>query len=413
MNAVTKPGQFFEHYDPLFGPEHPELGSGPLSTEPYVSAEYFERERERIFAKSWFHVGHESEVPNPGDYVVVDLPVLKTSVILVRGNDGVVRGFHNVCPHRGNQLEHACAAGSKRVFVCQFHSWSFDTQGKLRGVPERDRFTDLDESTRGLRPVSVESFKGLLFLNAQEKPEAGLRDYMGEVAKRLESYPFERMRMAAAWKVDLKANWKVVVDAFQEGYHVATVHKNVAPSMYKAARSGHSRMTGFKTHGFHRTMSVPKNPDFVPSPVEGMAFQMYMPSLMQGTNPAAGEFLWPGLNPNRDPLPTWAFDVNVVFPSTYIDVSQGFYWTYEFHPRSVGETRFESKIYIAETQTWSQRIGQEFLLIQLREALMEDLAVLESVQRGLDSGALKDIVLSDQELAIRHHYKSVESLVRD
>jgi len=83
---------------------YPELGTGPIAIEPYVSHEFFEKERALIFRKTWLIVGRIEQVPNPGDYMVKDLAVLGTSILIVRDKDGTLRAFHNMCAHRGNKL---------------------------------------------------------------------------------------------------------------------------------------------------------------------------------------------------------------------------------------------------------------------------------------------------------------------
>ena len=83
---------------------YPELGTGPLPVAPYISPHYFALERARIFNKVWLNVGRVEQIPNVGDYFVKDLSVCKTSVMVVRGNDGIIRAFHNMCSHRGNQM---------------------------------------------------------------------------------------------------------------------------------------------------------------------------------------------------------------------------------------------------------------------------------------------------------------------
>ena len=90
--------------DRPFVRQYPELGTGPLPIEPMVSPDYFELERERIFKKTWLNVGRVEDIPRNGDYIVKEIAILQTTLIVVRGDDGVIRAFHNVCRHRGNQV---------------------------------------------------------------------------------------------------------------------------------------------------------------------------------------------------------------------------------------------------------------------------------------------------------------------
>lgn len=398
-----------DHFDRLYAPDFPEIGTGPVSIEPYVSPEYFELERERIFRNAWMLVCHETEIPNPGDYVVKDIAVLGASIIVVRGTDGAVRALHNVCKHRGNKLVYAPGHGSAKAFVCRFHGWAYALDGRLRGVPEQDRFVDLDKKKCGLPGMTADTWRGFVFVHAKAQPQQTLREYLGSLAVALEPYPFERMRMVAQWTAKLRANWKVVLNAFQEAYHVATVHTTVAPSLFAGTKSPATRIFAFRLQGRHRSMTVAKNPDFRPSPTEALAGE-FSTGLSQQVAAQMQLEPWPGTNPANHP--SFAFDINVVFPINCIDTGPGYYFTYEFWPVSVNETSWITKLYFGEPRTWRERIGQEFTIVQMREGLLEDLTTLEATQQGLESGALEHLVLSDQEIAIRHHHEVVESIVR-
>lgn len=98
---------------------YPELGSGPLPIDPYVSREHFEKERERIFRKVWLNVGRVEQIPNPGDYFVKDLAVCTTSIVIARGEDGKVHAFHNMCSHRGNPVVWN-TKGTCKTFTCRY-----------------------------------------------------------------------------------------------------------------------------------------------------------------------------------------------------------------------------------------------------------------------------------------------------
>lgn len=392
--------------DPLerfYAGDHPELGTGPVPTEPYVSQSYFEQEREKVFSQSWLLACHESEIPKPGDFVVKDAAIFRASIIIVRGRDGVVRAFHNVCRHRGNKLVCASGQGHAEAFFCKFHGWTFALDGRLRGVPEQDRFPGFDKSGHMLKPFSMQMWKGFVFLHPQVSPRQSLREYLGTLANPLEAFPFERMRLMASYSGTLRSNWKVAINAFQEAYHVPTVHAVSARTLFV------SRLCDFRFHGPHRAMTLPLSPDFKPKPVEILSsrFTTGMSQDAVGRNGTVG---FPGTNPRG--TPNFSFDINIVFPSSFIDVGEGYYFTYEFWPVRVDEVHFVMKLYTLPARKWSQRIGQELSRIFLREGISEDLSTLESTQQGLSSGALPDMVLSDQEIAIRHQYQVIEDMLR-
>jgi phenylpropionate dioxygenase-like ring-hydroxylating dioxygenase large terminal subunit len=371
--------------DRFYSHEHPELGAGPIPVEPFISKDYFDKEIDLIFKQHWLKVCQEVEIPNPGDYLIKDIAFLKMSLIIVRGNDGVVRAFHNVCQHRGNKLVCVGHQGKAASFVCHFHGWAYALDGSLRGVPEQDRFLNFDKAAHNLPPVTMDIWNGWVFIHAQDKPAQSLRDQLDGFGRDLDPYPFDEMRLLSSYKARLKTNWKVGVNAFQESYHVPTVH------------------------GKNRSVSLPTSPAFTPSPIE-----QFSGSLTNGQSQAGisrqDKITYPGINPFG--VPNFGFDINVVFPNTFIDTGEGYYFTYEFWPITVDETDFVMKLYMPPAKSWSVRIAQELTIIQLRDVVREDLSTLESTQAGMMSGGIKQIVLSDQELNVRHQHKVVDAIVR-
>ncbi|TCN55759.1 Rieske-like 2Fe-2S protein [Rhodococcus sp. SMB37] len=192
-----------------------------ISTDRYVSPEVQQRERESIWMKIWQVVGREADLPEVGDWKVFEL--FDQSYILVRGNDGVVRGFVNACRHRGNPLCNG-SGNSKRGFLCQYHLWSYDLEGALKGILAEKDLAPIDKSKNSLIQVSVDTAAGFLFLNPDPKAES-LGDYLGaEVLDMLEPYHLDRMVTVMDVREKIDCNWKVVVDAFSEGYHISGIH---------------------------------------------------------------------------------------------------------------------------------------------------------------------------------------------
>ena len=111
--------------------KYPHLGTGPVPADVFISEEQFALERERIFKKVWLNIGRVERIPNTGDYFVQDLAVCNTSVIVVRGKDGEVNAFHNMCSHRGNKIAWD-KGGTCQNFTCKFHGWSYGLDGKLK-----------------------------------------------------------------------------------------------------------------------------------------------------------------------------------------------------------------------------------------------------------------------------------------
>lgn len=192
-----------------------------ISTDRYTSVKFQELERENIWMKTWQVVGRTDELPTAGDWK--EYRLFHESYLIVRGQDDKIRGFVNACTHRGNPL---CEGkGHAATFVCPFHRWTFNLDGSLRGVTRPDLVGPIDKSVLGLIEVSVDTWAGFIFLNPDPNA-APLADYLGdEVIEYLAPYHLEEMIPVGMDVIEeLDCNWKVVIDAFQEGYHIQGVH---------------------------------------------------------------------------------------------------------------------------------------------------------------------------------------------
>lgn len=193
-----------------------------ISTDRYISPEFQERERENLWMKVWQFVGRVDEIPATGDWK--EYRIFDQSFIVVRGKDAKIRGFANVCPHRGNTL---CVGGkgNAKALHCPFHNWTFDLDGSLRGIARPDLVGPIDKEKLGLPEVPVDTFAGFIFLNPD--PDAKpLAEFLGkDVMEWLAPYHLEDMiPVGINVRESLDCNWKVVVDAFQEGYHIQGLH---------------------------------------------------------------------------------------------------------------------------------------------------------------------------------------------
>lgn len=203
-----------------------------VGTQRYWCPQAHARERERLWMRCWQVAGRADELPQPGYWK--EYRIFDQSFLLVRGRDGVVRGFVNACRHRGNRL---CAGkGRDARFTCPYHNWSYGLDGALLAVARPDFDGTLEDfvgrkQDLGLAAVPVECFGGFVFLNP-DPAAAPLRQWLGECADLLEPYRLEEFTpVGLDVREALDCNWKVVMDAFQEGYHIQGVHPELVPAM--------------------------------------------------------------------------------------------------------------------------------------------------------------------------------------
>ncbi len=190
----------------------------------FHDADVFEFEQERWFARTWLCVGREEDVAEPGTYLLAR--AAGESVAILRGRDGTVRAFHNVCRHRGSTLldEPATGRAAKLVRIqCPYHAWIYDLDGSLSRAPHTDEIADFEAADQGLFPVRLETWQGFLFINL-DPGAAPLRDHLADLPEALGSYPIGSLRRARRIEYDVAANWKVIGENYSECYHCPGVH---------------------------------------------------------------------------------------------------------------------------------------------------------------------------------------------
>jgi len=385
-----------------------QLGTEPIPVDSVTQPEYFEREREKLFRRVWLNIGREEDLPKTGSYFVKDIDVLRASLLVVRGSDGVVRSFHNVCRHRGNRVAQACS-GSAKGFACDFHGWAYDLEGKLVHVPDEDQFANFRKAEHGLVPVATEVWRGFIFVNVDPERKESLTEFLGETGRDLEDYPFDSMQRMVTYVLDMKVNWKVFLDAFSEGYHVPFVHKASIPKGFRPSDlAALAHLPSLGLYKRHRWFSAPGNPVLEATPSEAEIVKHDLRYTIGNAVPAERQ----PKGTNRDRVPFWSFDGTIVFPNLFIGAGAAWYWTYNYWPLAVDRTICEARFYAEKPRTAADFVGREYSKLLYRDAIREDMARLEEVQQMLGSGALKAMLLSDQEVLIRHNYRVVEDYVR-
>lgn len=201
-----------------------------LPIEAYTSQEWFAKEQKLLFSNIWQFAGMMEDIPDKGDHLCVSVGL--HPIIVVRGEDDQPRAFHNICRHRGTELLRTTGK-AKKVIICPYHHWVYGLDGELLSIPSRHEFPEIAKEHMHLHRASVAIWKGMIFVHPEtDAPPftqwlAGLPDYMGpHQPEKLVEYEESR------FQYDIKANWKIFVENYMDGYHLAHLHANTL-NMYK------------------------------------------------------------------------------------------------------------------------------------------------------------------------------------
>jgi Rieske 2Fe-2S family protein len=224
-----------------------------LPTLWYVSDEVFGVEKERIFCREWVCIGREEELPEAGAHRVVD--VAGESIVVVRNREGVLRGFYNVCRHRGTRLCRAVDAEAQsgrpelrggviagRGIVCPYHNWTYDLDGRLVAAPHLSGLTASDKAALSLHPVGVDSWGGFVFVNLTPADAAPLASQLGAIPERLQRYPLKDLRIGRTIQYQVGANWKAICENYNECYHCGPVHPELCAVVPSFREGGGSQL---------------------------------------------------------------------------------------------------------------------------------------------------------------------------
>ena len=422
-----------------------------VSTERYSSPDYHAREREKLWMRVWQVAGRADELPAPGDWF--EYRIFDQSFVLVRGNDGQIRGFANACRHRGNML---CEGkGHTKRFTCPYHRWQYDLDGRLRAVPKPDFDGTLEEfvgnkEELGLRQVPVELFGGFIFLNPDAKA-ASLAAFLGEAMAFLAPYHMEEMvPIGLNVRESLNCNWKVIMDAFQEGYHIQGVH----PELLNAVDESKERYRFFGDHSvatapFGASNMVAFNDEKavagirgLPNTFPGIADALpRFEELLRAYRNQDGELAFPaGITPRtllqhamRAQLTEKGLDVSgltdtqmsdnqfwLIFPNFFLTIHAGEGTFISAVPHPDGDPN--RCIWHVVNYQWlppEQRAAQRAGLIDIKEgehfpyflALEQDFEQMQRQQKGLRSRALEYMTLTRQEVRLAHHHSILDSWV--
>lgn len=341
-----------------------DLASKPLAeavTLPayvYTDPEFHAFDRGAIFAKCWHLVGRADQLRNVGDHVVAE--VAGRPVIMVRGDDGVLRGFFNVCKHRAGPL--ALSDGNAGQLQCKYHGWTYTLEGQLRAAHEMQEAKDFDMARIHLDPVHVGEWQGLVFI-ALDKPSVQLAQLLAGIKEHIAPIELAQLQFHTQVSYGMACNWKVYVDNYLEGYHLPHVHP------------GLNKLLDYRSYTTHTA--------------DWYSWQ-YSP-----------------LDGSQGPYQSGDAHYYFIFPNMMLNILPGRLQVNSVQPVSQRQCRVVFDYLYADIESAIVRDMIEQDLRFSDEVQREDIDICERVQLGLESGSYQAGRLSPRREAGVHHFQEL------
>ncbi len=352
----------------------------------YRSDALFQLERERVFLNHWQIAGHESDIPAPGDWLSFDL--LGERAVIMRGKDGVVRAFHNLCRHRGARVVDGEKGHCKGALVCPFHGWVYNLDGSLRGPSQPKTFGTMDKAAFGLKAIELEIFHGFLCIRFHTGPQPAVAELLAAYAADFGAYRSRELLPAndAVWETELPINWKSVRDVDNEGYHVPIAHPSLQDLYGRDYRDLYLDdqlhvAIGYFNAGGARRWSV----------------QQYMKHTSGGR----------GLPKHLQNA--WTY--YGLFPNTVFGFGPEGAIYYQDIPIAPNRTKLTGRDYRNPHETRQERLSRYLSLRINRDTSMEDQQLSIWSDESMRSSAFDNFHLSDLEWGLRRHHDRLRSLL--
>jgi choline monooxygenase len=191
----------------------------------YVDPRIDELERTAVFARNWHFAGRTAQVQTPGQFLTTR--IAGESIVVIRGQDGVLRAFFNICRHHAAEIA-VEPQGACSVLRCPYHGWTYDLDGRLKGAPEFEGVCDFDKKATGLMPIQVDTWENFVFVKIDGGAAPSLREYLGDAVERIATLNIGNLHFFARQTYTINCNWKVYADNYLDGgYHIPHLHKSL------------------------------------------------------------------------------------------------------------------------------------------------------------------------------------------
>ena len=352
----------------------------------YHSPDLFDLERRFVILNHWQVAGHVNDIPAPGDWLAFDL--LGERAVVMRGQDGQVRAFHNLCRHRGARVVAGRQGACRGAVVCPFHGWVYNLDGSLRGAAQPDSFGRLDRSQFALKQIEMEVFHGFIFLRFLPGPQASVARLLAPFDPIFAAYGAAGMLpvQSASWEAELPVNWKSVRDVDNEGYHVALAHPALQ-DLY-----GRNYRDLFLEDGL--SVSVGR---FGDRPGRRWSVRHYVRHAPE--------------RPDLPPHLRRAWTYFGLFPNTVFAFTPEGAQFYHDLPRAVDRTLLTGRSYRLAHETRKQQLARYLAARIDRDTSAEDQQLTVWSNESMKSSAFDGFHLSDLEWGLRRHHDRLRALL--
>jgi glycine betaine catabolism A len=345
-----------------------------ISRSRYLSDAFFIAERQRVFATTPQIVAHASDLGELGSCLTVD--VAGVSLLLTRAADGQVRAFRNACRHRGTELVTGAAPCSKKAIVCPYHGWTYDLAGHRIGAPHLPIFAGADRDRDSLVPAFAELHQGLVWASLAP---FDAREHLGALDEEIASLELSSWKVHKRSLHDVHGNWKLVVDAFLDGYHIRHLHRETVYRFFFDAQSEAERVgMHIRAATARRTLGDAQESDLTAQDLRALVTPSY-----------------------------------VVFPNTVFILHPDYTSVIRLEPLAANRTRFSHTMLVpnATAEDRHAHFDKSFALIDEGVFVREDLAIVEAMQRGMESSADDTMLFGELEIAAKWFHESIDALV--
>ena len=345
----------------------------------FFNQEMLEEEKEQLFRRHWQLVCHVNDLPEVGDYIACDF--VGERALVVRGSDGEVRAFHNLCRHRGSRVVADNKGHCRSAIICPFHGWAYNFDGSLRGAARPETLPDLDSVQWGLKPIEFDIWHGFVFVRFKPGPQPSVSQVMSRFEAEIAPYKLEDLQPDGNGiaTTDIKANWKCVRDVDNEGYHVPLAHPGLqdlfGPNYYdEDFKDGASRSYSQFRPGDGRLWSV-RN------------YKKILPKIQHLDEDRNRAWLYLGMFPNL---------VFGIYPDSVI--------IYHEFPVENGKTIQRSAVYKRPVEDRQLRLARYLSGRIDRTTGREDEQLIEWCWEAAFSSGFDGVILSDLESGVRSYH---------